>query len=87
MCILDTGTQLLRLNQSKLRKAPDDWADVEVPLEEEPPSGVSLAETFWLAENENVDVMEFYTSSMKLSSAFANTTAKVGPPVDLRLDF
>ena len=87
MCILDTGTQLLRLNQSKLSEAPDDWADVEVPLEEEPPSEVSLAETFWLAENENVDVMEFYTSSMKLSSAFANTTAKVGPPVDLRLDF
>ena len=24
---------------------------------------------------------------MRLSSAFANTTAKVGPPVDLRLDF
>ena len=74
MCILDTGTQLLRLNQSKLRKAPDDWADVEVPLEEEPPSEVSLAETFWLAENENVDVMEFYTSSMRLSRTSCGLT-------------
>merc|ERR1712197_293527 len=87
MCILDVGTQLLRLNQSKLRKAPDDWADVEVPLGEEPPSGVSLAETFWLAENEHAGVLEVYTSSMRLSSAFANTTAKVGPPVGLALIF
>ena len=48
---------------------------------------LALQRLFWLAENENVDVMEFYTSSMRLSSAFANATAKVGPLVDLRLDF
>ena len=81
MCILDTGTQLLRANQSKLRKAPESWADVDIPLEEEQPSGVSLAETFWLAENDNVDILEFYTGSMHLSSAFANTAAKVAPPL------
>ena len=46
MRILDTGTQLLRVNPSKLRKAHADWADVDVPLEEEPSSEASLAETF-----------------------------------------
>ena len=34
-----------------------------------------------------MDVLEFYTSSMHLSSAFANATVKVGQPVDLRQDF
>ena len=35
ICIIDTGTTLLRLDQSKLRNAKDDWADVEVTVEDE----------------------------------------------------
>ena len=35
ICIIDTGTAIIRVNQSKLRKDHDDWHDVPVPIAEE----------------------------------------------------
>ena len=88
-CILDTGTGLLRVNQSKLRKAHDDWSDIDAPLDDEAVGNShQLPEPLWLAEAENeVDIQELYSGSTHLSSACENTCLRVGPPIDLRQGF
>ena len=88
ICIIDIGTSLLRVNQSKLRKAHGDWSDVDVPLEEEAIVDLqTLSSSLWLAQSQGkCDVQEFYSGSMHLSSACANTALTLAPPIDLRLD-
>ena len=62
ICILDIGTNLLRVNQSKLRKAHDDWSDVDVPLEEEAVVDIpTLSCSVWLAPpRRKRDVQDFF---------------------------
>ena len=88
ICILDTGTSLIRVNQSKLRKDHDDWHDVPIPLDEEvDEEQASLANSFWLAENGKLDFQELFSGSARSSSACADEGLKTGSPIDLRTGF
>ena len=86
---MDTGTTLIRVNQSKLRRDHDNWHDVPIPLEEEVEEEQSpLAENFWLATTAGkLDFQEMCSGSARSSSACADEGLKTGPPIDLRTGF
>ena len=89
ICILDTGTSIIRVNQSKLRKDHDDWHDVPIPLDEAADEDqASLAGSFWLATpSGKLDFQEMCSGSARSSSACADEGLKTGSPIDLRTGF
>ena len=86
---MDTGTGLLRVNQSKLCKAYDDWYDMDVPLEDEAVGDSHhLSGACLLAEAEHGDdIQELCVGPMHLSSACATTCLRVARPLDLCQEF
>ena len=68
ICILDTGTSLIRVNQSKLRRDHDDWHDVLIPPgEEAEEEQASLAESFWLSTTKGkLDFQEMFLAQLGL---------------------
>ena len=90
ICIIDPGTALPSVNQSKLRKDHDDWQDAPIPLEEEAAEeqSASLSETLWLATSHGkLYFQELFSGSAHASSACADAGLRTGSPIDLRTGF
>ena len=83
MICLDTGSTVLRVNQSLVRQDQDAWHDVLVPLDENPVSGYVDPDWF-KGKDTRCDVLELYTCSARTSEAAASASELVvATPVDL----
>ena len=83
MLCLDTGSTVLRVNQSLVRQDQDVWHDVLVPLDENPVSGYVDPDWF-KGKDTKCDVLELYSCSARTSEASASTSELVvATPVDL----
>ena len=91
---IDTGTQLLRVNQSKLKKEPD-MTDKDRPATASP-DGVSreraidvtdapAEDVLWMcSHDEPLDLLQLFSTSARLSAEASKQGLRVGPPIDMR---
>ena len=99
ICVIDTGTTVMRVNQSKLRREHDDWHEFAVPLSDDPPAAPppvpaplkaevtdeSIPDVYWLVHMKGkVDVQELFSGSARVSSACADHGLRVAAAIDLR---
>jgi hypothetical protein len=84
---IDTGTTIMRVNQSLLRKDPDVWHDVAVPFEDDIEEVLEhLEPVFWQVQRHGrLDFLELFSGSAH--AACAQHGLAVGPPIDLRTGF
>ena len=91
MAIVDTGTVIVRVNQTKLRKDFNKLAGVPVTLKDEPappaaepappadPDTVAYLDRLWLPITQSkTDFQQLYYSSAWLSSACADESLRIG---------